>query len=661
VSFKSFACAVAVMLLSLPAIAATADLAVSLDLPDAAPGGIEMRWTATVTNLGPDPAREVTLRTYTLRNTTCTGAEGEGGLGGGPKRSRASLTISCSVMLLAPSYNWTVTASVTSSTADPDSSNNFARREVAVLTPPDLAIGIVRPSSQPAIDPALPFPLTVNYFNRAHTTARGVEITITIPAAVGFDSLPTFCQASGRVITCKVGEVPPSGYDGLRPVEVHSFTFRAYAPDDSSGSPLEARAEIRSDDTDNDPGNNVFVQQWETFRTYYVTSVADEGPASLRSAIESANSGCFDAFCKVAFRIEPPVGQQWVTIRPQRPLPRFRPVRGWIDGTTQTQFFGNSNPLGPEVELSGVHLVEGNGLEVASACRTEVLGLTINGFPGNGILGTEGSGCISRPGQPHTRQLQIIHSSYIGTDPTGRNAVPNTRGIVGEGWFGIFGNLISGNRRAGIFAASGSWQIEGNTIGLNADRTAGLGNGASGIYIGPVPYGSDIKGNHIAFNEHAGVSIDREARYVSIRSNSIHANWQLGIDFGLDGVTVEQPIDNQTVLRLPVITAARFDPVLGVTVIEGTTIGASLLLGDEVELFANDAADRSGFGEGQYVLGTVSWRDTRSGSFSFQYPGDLTGKWVTATATRWHFVGYAVDQGFLTTTSEFSRAVEVSR
>ena len=45
--------------------------------------------------------------------------------------------------------------------------------------------------------------------------------------------------------------------------------------------------------------------------------------------------------------------------------------------------------------------------------------------------------------------------------------------------------------------------------------------------------------------------------------------------------------------------------------------------------------------------------------------GDLTEQFMTATATRINFIGFAkpdpdgIDQGFLTQTSEFSRAIEV--
>ncbi len=82
-------------------------------------------------------------------------------------------------------------------------------------------------------------------------------------------------------------------------------------------------------------------------------------------------------------------------------------------------------------------------------------------------------------------------------------------------------------------------------------------------------------------------------------------------------------------------------------------------------MFANDAPDPSGYGQGQRPLGTLYITTAPSLQFRFAADGDLTGLFITATATRINYVGFAkpdpqgIDQGFLTQTSEFSRAIEV--
>ncbi|HYO75729.1 MAG TPA: hypothetical protein VE010_04645, partial [Thermoanaerobaculia bacterium] len=84
---------------------------------------------------------------------------------------------------------------------------------------------------------------------------------------------------------------------------------------------------------------------------------------------------------------------------------------------------------------------------------------------------------------------------------------------------------------------------------------------------------------------------------------------------------------------------------------------------NRIDVYANDAPDPSGYGEGQYTLGSVELSPTRT--FRFVYPGDLRGKWVTATLTRTTLLGLKapgaddINSGIGRTTSDFSRAVLV--
>jgi hypothetical protein len=75
-----------------------------------------------------------------------------------------------------------------------------------------------------------------------------------------------------------------------------------------------------------------------------------------------------------------------------------------------------------------------------------------------------------------------------------------------------------------------------------------------------------------------------------------------------------------------------------------------------VNIYASDAADPSGYGQGQRSLGTALGDVT--GHFHFEAEGDLTGQWITATNTRTGPDGIA-DDVFLSQTSEFSRGVPV--
>lgn len=380
--------------------------------------------------------------------------------------------------------------------------------------------------------------------------------------------------------------------------------------------------------------------------TLVVTNTEDSGSGSLRAAIE-ATYGCRPS-CRIVFNIPGP--GPWHTIRPERPLPPLLNVTT-IDGTAQTRFGGDTNPLGPEVELSGALLREGHGLHL---CGGTVTGLVINGFPGNGLV-LGGAHCE----RVSTLRGGSVSGNYIGTDPTGTKAVPNTRGIWVTDWlqnwvfqysWRIHDNVISGNRHSGVWIQNGPARVANNVIGLNAKHDAPLGNGASGVAVMLEGRGSDVVDNYIGFNHHFGIGLHPAVENVAVAGNSFQANGGLAIDYGFDGAS---PAGAKGVPPIPVILQARYEN--GFTIIESAVPQDPFTW---LVYYASDAPDPSGYGEGQYVLGR--------GGPSFRMEGDLRGKWITATATR-GFYWALRDQprtnsdyaGFASATSEFSRAVEV--
>jgi hypothetical protein len=213
--------------------------------------------------------------------------------------------------------------------------------------------------------------------------------------------------------------------------------------------------------------------------------------------------------------------------------------------------------------------------------------------------------------------------------------------------------------------------VWGNRIGVKAHGDEPLPNGASGIFIGG--YGSSIgsdvitpsiPGNVIAFNREMGVAVATGVQTVSIRGNRIWSNGGLGIDIGLDGPTLSRKSENGLVVAAPTPTLAHYDPVAKKTIIEGDgPAQAPGALFYRVDLYASDTGDPSGFGQGQRPIGTTTNLLTSPAHFRFEADGDLTGQFITTTATNVYFVGFAkpegIDQGFLTQTSEFSRWLEV--
>src|SRR5262249_11036558 len=165
-------------------------------------------------------------------------------------------------------------------------------------------------------------------------------------------------------------------------------------------------------------------------------------------------------------------------------------------------------------------------------------------------------------------------------------------------------------------------------------------------------------GNRIAFNTGPGVQFGSNAGPGNaILGNTIFANSKLGIDLGDDGVTANDPVNDPLdadagpngLQNFPVLTVAA-------TGASGTTITGLLKSTPNttfrVELFSSDAADPSGFGEGQHYLGFTTATTSAQGiaAFSFTPVSPVAvGKFITATAT-----------DPLNNTSEFSAALAVT-
>ena len=160
----------------------------------------------------------------------------------------------------------------------------------------------------------------------------------------------------------------------------------------------------------------------------------------------------------------------------------------------------------------------GNGLYVAPISFRNHIGLNPSGASGvvaNVISGNGRSGVVLDEADRNT-----IEANRIGTNAAGSAAIPNrrdglriVRGSDGNEIGGTvftdsatgqvndptgdkgtqtpvfvvppLGNLISGNRGAGVFIGAGSARnkLNGNFIGTTADGNAGIGNGGAGVWI----------------------------------------------------------------------------------------------------------------------------------------------------------------------------------
>ena len=622
-----------------------------------------------VRNNGPDTATGVKLSITSAVPNTC-----DCDLGDIPPGQLRTGTVS----YVVPSIDGTISFSGTASsnTPDPNLSNNGASVVANVSTDPDLSIALTTPSIQ---DLSLPFTATVFLGNSSKTTAHDVEATIDFRTDIAVKSLPEGCSSvmTGRVI-CRLDSLSPTTIDSPGP----RFALQLLAPPVYSGGPITFRAIVTEREHDFDAISNTATQQMALYRTFYVDNTNNEGNGSLRLAILNANGQCLETeTCEIAFRIDQASSKPLKTIVVTSPLPVVTAPHIRIDGATQSAFFGDKNPDGPDVEITGAGTLDSDGLVVTN-CGAEIANLAINGFVRNGIsvVQTAETQCPFGNGTN-------LHHLFVGTDATGSIARPNARGIgtsfqngssssvAGIG-VGIRDCVISGNLHSGIFGLSGRLIVQRNRIGVKAHSDDPLPNGNAGVFIGLGGSGSDVgatisfsssvspdmDGNVIAFNGEMGVAVAFGIVDVAVRRNRIWGNKLLGIDIGLDG-----PTQSTGGITMPTITLAHYDPVARQTVIEGTISPTSppSTFNAEVGLFANDAPDPTGLGEGQRPIGVVNVPTTQPNRFHFTVDGDLTGQFISATMTRVRYTGFAkpapegVSDLFFTQTSEFSPAIEV--
>ena len=618
---------VALLLVSLVAplaLAATADLSVSINSnqplipPHYEYVFVELR------NAGPDPVPAVAI-TATLDGAPATLNCHACYSGLNPDELR---TVAVEFAKRPVGSSFDVVVTISSDVPDPAPANNTASIHFTVSDAPSLFVYLYPTVDES--DPGLPFSAPLQFGNRSSFTAHDVVITadfdprVVLTGARGADCTPT-----GSHVVCRLGDLPPNS-------ERKDVALEGVQPPLYEGASLPFTLSIRSrEGIDLYPPDNEFSLSYELTKSILVTNTDNDGDGSLRRAIETANASCTgERPCELAFHIDAAHGTNGVfTITPLTPLPAVT-APYTIDGSTQTRFSGDTNAHRPEVEISGAALTLGNGLMLTN-CRDDVRDLAIRNFPESGILRAPPGRCTV-PGYSFSGQITRCHL-------TG-----NERGIFSMGGSSDAGhriesNVITGNRRSGIFIWSGAATlIRWNEI---------TGNGASGIYT-RVP-GTSIIGNTIARHPEFGIAVDRFATLVDFSGNSVYDNVR-SIDLGMDGDGT--PFD----VQVPRLTRAVYDPSLGITIVDGVRGAQNFHYSTvtTVELFATDRP----VAEAKRPLKSQSV----GSSFTIRIDGDLRGQFLTATQTLTDINSFLRTPGsdanagyYFTQTSELSAPIEV--
>jgi len=218
------------------------------------------------------------------------------------------------------------------------------------------------------------------------------------------------------------------------------------------------------------------------------------------------------------------------------------------------------------------------------------------------------------------------------------------------------GVLIHGKDESGRLSASQSSannQLKNNIIGGDLDG-APAGNALDGVLVIDSSQNLIGPGNEIQSNGQNGINLIRPSLGEGniITGNSIFINRNLGIDLGFDGVTANDPLDNDAgangLQNFPVISKVSGSPL---NLVRGS-IRSRPNTSYTIEVFTNPAADSpSGHGEGEFFEGAFQVRTNASGigTFSAGFGLGFSGDCVSATAQ---------DNG-TGDTSEFSLCVSI--
>ncbi len=551
----------------------------------------------------------------------------------------------------------TATARILTTIPESSSTNNTATHTTEAVPLPSLELGTFLWFEE--LGPGEPAIFATGAFNHASTPATNVTLDVTLLAGGTITSAVT---RDGKV-SCRVsGENAVCTRDRLGRNESFEVDLRFTAPDRADGQLFLAKLEVKADQEDFDPSDDAKTISAPMIRQFVVTNVSDEGSGSLRQALLEASASCGPGRpCRIAFRIPSPVPDRgWFTIQPRTPLPVLE-GDVTIDGATQTAFTGQTNPVGPEIEINGALVSGGSGLRLRPNCEVEVFGLAVNGFPWYGIEvnrhaeDREVDSCFS---ETWDLRATIAHN-VLGTDPGGRVAVPNGRGL---GLFTFYStvedNLISGNTRSGVFAQDGFYaRIRRNRIGVAFDGSP-LGNGASGIFFDMgdqwfgMPGGADVEENVIANNDHWAVARTRRGE-IEVTGNSMYGNRHQAIDVDLDLVTPNRP-DDADFPNHPVLYAAFYDPATQSTIVRGRLDSEGRGFARfEIEVFSSFDLSLTNGSQAQHSVAKKTL-DSGHEDFEISIPMDLRGKWISAVNHARHIVGFSRPRDVTSHTHYFS-------
>ncbi|HKR67151.1 MAG TPA: hypothetical protein VJZ00_25725 [Thermoanaerobaculia bacterium] len=292
-------------------VVSTADVSVTKTGSTSVNAAADATYTITVTNAGPDTALDMTLTDNLPVGTTFVSFNQDTGPAGscGLPAVGTNGTITCTwttfpsvtsaqftlVINSASSTSISNTATVATSSADPDTSNNSDTENTTVTQIADLSVTKTGPATGTA-GTNITYPISIA--NAGPSTATSVSLTDTLPVNTTFVSVN---QNTGPVFNCSGGPVVTCTIASLAPASTATFTVVAHinasAP---NGSTLTNAVHIGSATMDTSSGNDDSSVN-TTVTTSADLSVVKSGPTNATAGtditytISIANAGSSDA------------------------------------------------------------------------------------------------------------------------------------------------------------------------------------------------------------------------------------------------------------------------------------------------------------------------------------------------------------------------------
>src|SRR5258708_944985 len=292
-----------VALTAATAHAGSADLMLEANTAPVVRAGDIFAVAAALHNVGPDVARNVvvTFQVDGLPNAQLPCPGGRCALCDIEPRADASVPL-FEQKLPASDLTVTVAITVTSDTPDPHPENNNVTRTIVVTTGPRLSAEL---QAAPVIDPGLPYDAILWVINTGLSAAHHVVATVDLPEGSAVESVPSNCTAGSLRVACTLDRLAAN----VTIINASPITMKLRAPPRYEGGFIPFELRLHADEPDFDVPFDKPTSAL-LYRTFLVTTSADDGDGSLRAAISAANAAvCYSTItegspiCAIQFNI----------------------------------------------------------------------------------------------------------------------------------------------------------------------------------------------------------------------------------------------------------------------------------------------------------------------------------------------------------------------